>query len=448
MPRFTLDRRTLLKGMLGGAVVSVGLPALEIFYDPILGSAARADCGVFPRRFGLWFWGNGVLPAKWVPPTTGADWTPSEQLAPLAPLRSKLAVISGLDVRTPNTNPHGSGPAGLLAGDDLSVGEAGIARTGTMIGPTIDQIIAAGIGDQTRFSSLEVGVQRSSNGLSHSGPYALNPPETSPMALFERIFGAGFRQPGDETGPDPRLALRQSVLDVVRGEAGRLSPRLGIADRARLESHLDGVRSIEMQIARLQADPPDYAACMLPEAPGELPDLDGRPQMSAVNRVISDLVAMALACDQTRVFSTMYSQPVNNTLFLDTTSGHHQLTHDEPDPQGEVNRIVVAIMHDLHYFLNKLDSIPEGDGTLLDHSMILCTTDVAFGRTHTLEDYPIVVAGSGCGAIRTGMHWRSPAPDNACKLSLTLMRTMLDGLPGSFGRGAGYTEDSLSAIEV
>ncbi len=451
MSRFTLDRRTLLRGLLGGAVVTIGLPALEIFHDPpmrALAGRARADCGVFPRRFGIWFWGNGALPSKFIPETTGPDYALSEQLMPLAALRSKFTVLSGLDVRTPNTDPHGSGPAGLLVGDNITVGEPGVARTGTVIGPTLDQIVAQAIGDQTRFPSLEVGVQRATSGLSYSGPYAMNPPETSPAALFERIFGAGFRAPGETGGPDPRLALRQSVLDVVRGQAATLGTRLGSADRARLDQHLEGIRAIELQIARLSSDPPDYAACMRPDAPMDLPDVEGRQQLSATNRLISDLVVMALACDQTRVFTNMYSQPVNNMLFPGATSGHHQLTHDEPDPQGEVNMIVGAIMQDLAYFLGRMDAVVEGDGTLLDHSAILCTTDVSYGRTHTLEDYPLIVAGSACGALRTGVHWRSPAPDNACKLSLTLLRTMLDGLPASFGQNAGYTEDSLGAIEL
>jgi hypothetical protein len=170
--------------------------------------------------------------------------------------------------------------------------------------------------------------------------------------------------------------------------------------------------------------------------------------MAAVSRVVSDLVAMALACDQTRVFTSMYSQPVNNVLFEGASMGHHQLTHDEPDPQPEVDSILQLIMQDLAYFLGKLDSIVEGDGTLLDHSIVLCTTDVAFGRTHTLEDYPLLLAGSGCGTFRTGLHHRSPAPDNACKLSLSLMRAMLDGLPAEFGRGPGHTTEGLSAIEL
>lgn len=453
MPAPKLHRRTMLKGVLGASVVSVGLPALEIFYDPPWSAGrARACMGsAYPKRLGWWFWGNGVLPELWVPRGVGRDYEPSPLLVPLAALRDKLSVLSNLSIRTPNTDPHGSGPAGLFAGDNLTPQEGGVARTGTFIGPSFDQIVANNVGQTTRFPSLEVGVQRSTNGLSYTGPYAVNPPETSPIAVFNRIFGDGFRAPGETTGPDPRLALRQSVLDAVRGQATALSGRLGASDRARLDQHLEGIRSIEMQIAALQADPPDYPACMRPAAPdAEYPDVDGRPQMSRVSRVMSDLMAMALACDQTRVFSVMYSQPVNNTLFGAHTAGHHQLTHDEPDPQPEVRDIVLSIMGDLAYFLGALDAIDEVDGTLLDHSAVLCTTDVSFGRTHSIDEYPLILAGSCCGTFRMGEHIRAPGGDNATKLTLSLIRAMdvVGADADAFGRNAGRVTDGLSSIEV
>lgn len=438
-----LGRREVLKGMLGGAVVTIGLPVLDLFLPS---SHAYADCGAFPKRFGWWFWGNGALPASFNPATEGPAWTPSEQLMPMLPLRDKITVVTGTRVMTPNTNPHGSGPAGLFSGDDLTGGDEGIARTGTFWQPSIDQIIANAIGDATRFRSLEVGVQRGVGGLSHSGPSAVNPPETSPAALFERLFGAGFRAPGDTTGPDPRLALRRSVLDGVIGQAGQLRGRLGARDRQRLDQHLDGVRRIELQIQRLEADPPDLAACMLPGAPAaDYPDVMGRPQMSAVSRVMSDLVAMALACDQTRVFSVMFSGSVSNILYGAATAGHHQLTHDEPGAQPQVNTIVTSIMEELAYFFGALDAIPEGDGTLLDHSLVLGTTDCSFGRTHAIDDYPILLAGGGCDSIVRGVHHRSRG-DNATKVSLSLIRAM-DVPLAEFGRNAGRSTDGLGAIE-
>lgn len=445
MPRARMHRRTVLRGLLGASVVSVALPGLDYFFDPPL--TARADCAAFPKRFGIWYWGNGVLPDKFRPIGEGSDFTLSEQLMPLAPMRDKISVISGTRVLTPNTVPHGSGPSGLLAGGDMSSPD-GNASSGTFPGPGIDQIIANSVGGETLFPSLELGVQRSAQSISFRGPNAMNPPETSPAMLFSRLFGASFREPGAMSEPDPRLGLRQSVLDVVHEQAAGLTPRLGVADRARMEAHLDGIRSIELRIARLQADPASLAACMRPEMPLEAyPDLEGRPQMALVSDVMADLLAMALACDQSRVFTVMYSQSVNNVLYGDHSAGHHQLTHDEPGDQPEVNDIVKNIMGSLNGFLSRMDQIVEGDQTLLDHSAVLCTTDVSLGRTHSLEDYPLVLAGSCCGAFRTGIHYRSPGAENACRLSLSLLRAM-GVLAPSFGAGPSYTTSGLSGVEV
>ena len=447
MTRFRLDRRTMLRGMLGGAAVSIALPTLDVFLND--SGTAYASCEALPTRFGWWFFGNGVIPELWVPEGTGASFTLPEQTAPLEPLRQKLCFVTGTRVMTPNTNPHGSGPAGLFAGGDVGGVNFGESLS-SYPGPTIDQIVAAapGFSGQTRFRSLEIGVQRSTSSISHSGPDAVNPPECSPAALFERLFGVGFRGPVETSEPDPRLALRRSVLDAVTGQPRRLQGRLGARDRRRLEEHLDGIRAIETQIERLQMDPPNLEGCMRPAAPeADYPDVDGRPQMRAVSRVMSDLCAMALACDQTRVFSVMFSQPVNNTLFIDTSAGHHQLTHDEPgNPQPEVNRVVRFIHEEMAYFLQALDRIQEGDGTLLDHSAVLCTTDVSFGRTHSIDNYPIVIGGSACGALRTGIHHRS-AGENATKVSLSLMRAV--GVNAAeFGSDAGRVTDGLSDIEV
>jgi len=433
--KISLSRRALLRGVLGGAAVSVGLPALECMLNR--NGTAYAGGQAFPRRFGVWFWGNGVLPEQWVPANEGANWTPSPLLMPLAALREKITVVSGTRVATVNTAPHGSGPAGLLSGDNL--------QGGAMTRATIDQRIADAVGGDTRFRSLETGVQPSMTGLSHSGPGQQNPPETSPFALYQRLFGEGFRAPGEGSMADPRLALRRSVLDAVTGQSTRLQQRLGAADRMRLEQHLDGVRSIESQLMRLQENPPNLAACMRPMAPAmDYPDLEGRPDMVARSRVISDLTAMALACDQTRVFFHMYSQPVNNVLYPASRAGHHQLTHDEPGAQPQVAAILLRIFGDLAYFLGALDAIREGDGTLLDHSVILCTTDCSYGRTHSLDEYPLVLAGGGSGALRRGVHLRAQG-ENASRVMLSVLQAM--GLPAAeYGVGAGRVTEGLGAL--
>ncbi len=430
-----LHRRTVLKGLLGGAFIAIGLPPLEAMMNRN-GTAYACDAS-FPKRFGVWFWGNGVLPDQWTPAAEGTSWTPSPILMPLTAVREDLTVISGLRVETLNTAPHEAGPAGLLSGDQ--------PRNGTYARPTIDQLIAASVGSETRFPSLETGVQPSDSGLSHSGPNLMNPPETSPLALFNRLFGEGFRAPGETGTVDPRLALRRSVLDAVTVQATRLQSRLGSADRQRVEQHLEGVRSIERQLQRQAENPPNLAACMRPGAPpAVIPDLEGRLDMRERSRLMSDLMVMALACDQTRVFFHMYSQPVNNVLFGSAPAGHHQLTHDEPGEQPQVERILELIMTDLAYFVRALKAVPEGTGTLLDSTLVLCTSDCSYGRTHALDEYPIILAGGSCLGVRKNVHMR-PRGDNASKLSLSILQLMGVRV-ADFGVGPGQVTDGLPGL--
>ncbi len=437
-----LHRRTFLRGLLGGAALSVALPPLEIFFDAN-GKAYAAD-GAFPNRFGLFFWGNGVQPERWVPTTTGPDYQLSEQLAPLASVRDDITVVSGMEVKIPNRLSHISGPAGLLSGSDIHMYAA---EDYTLTKPTLDQVLAAEIGGETRFRSLEVAVSPHGKGFSYNGPESINAPESDVAALFERLFGGGFRAPGDAPIFDPKLALRRSLLDGVMADARRLKKRLGAVDIQRVDQHLEGIRDLERSIARLEADPPNLAACVRPERPGALPDMEGRPQMSARTRVVADLVAMAFACDQTRVLSCWYTDPISNVLFPETTAGHHQLTHDEPGDQPQVGGIVQSIMGDLGGFIERLKAIPEGDGTVLDNSIILATTDVSYGRTHQIDEYPIILAGGGNSVFKTGLHHRYEFGESATRVSLSILRAM--GIPlTSFGEGEAYVEEGVTEIEA
>lgn len=436
-----LDRRTILKGSLGGALVTVGLPPLEIFLNTH--GTAFADGGALPKRFGIFYWGNGNHPERWTPQGEGTNWTLSEQLSPLEPVKSEITVVSGMNVLTGNAIPHGSGPAGIFSGAPLIVR----GDDGTFSQPSIDQVIAAEIGQETRFKSLELGV-RPGEGLSFNGPDNRNPPESSPARMFERIFGGGFRAPGSEPVIDPKLRLRRSVLDVVMGDARKIRERVGVQDRQRLDQHLEGIRSLERRIARLEENPPSLAACSVPGMPqADYPDIEGRPQLSAISRVMAELAAMALACDQTRVFSFFFTAPLTNLLFPNARAGHHQLTHDEPGDQPQVNEIVKFIIGELAAFLGAFKAVQEGGGTLLDNCAILCTTDVSFARTHSLEDYPIVIAGTAGGALKKGVHYRSTTGENASKVLLTLLRAM--GLRRSeFGTAGGRVDQGLGAIEA
>jgi hypothetical protein len=439
-----ISRRTVLRGLLGGAAVTVGLPALDCWLNTA--GTAWADGSAFPRRLGVFWWGNGNIPSRWTPAGTGFGdaWQLSEQLAPLAAHKDKLAVLTGLEVRVPNVVPHFSGAAGMLTGQ----AEKDVGDDWTAAGPSFDQVVASAIGGSTRFRSLEFGPKPAS-GLSFTGPLARNPFEASPVALFERLFGVGFVAPGEDPIEDPTLPLRRSVLDAVITDIRDLKGRVGAADSARLDQHFSGIRDLELRIARLLEDPPNLAACTRPAAPPDVFEdlVPGEVNLRAVNQAFAELVAMALACDQTRVFFEQYTYPVSNVLFPGASDGHHNLTHDEPGDQPEVHAITVQCMEGLADLLTALRSVPEGDGTLLDNCAVVGTSEVSLGRTHSLDDFPLLVAGGCCGLLQTDMHYRSETAESISKPVLSVIRAM-GVLQGSWGAEDAATGDGLSALEV
>ena len=412
-----MRRRRFLRGVLStGGLVCVGLPALELFW----GRQAHACSGVFPQRFGVWFWGNGNRPDRWTPDGDGADWALSPELEPLANVKDDITVVSGFSTKVPNLIPHWSGLCGLLTG----LTEDGPENGWTVRGPTLDQVVAQEIGGETIYRSLEVGVTTTA-AFSWNGPNSQNPAEMDPYTLYERLFGETFREPGEGGIVDPSLGYRRSALDAVMDDISSLQGELGYTDRVRLEQHLDGVRDLETRLARLQEDPPELEACERPLAPElEYPDIDGRPQIQAVSRVMSDLTVMALACDQTRVFSFTLSAALNNELWPDADDGHHNLTHHEADDQPQVDAITIYNMTELAYLIEQLRAVPEGDATLLDSCLVMATSEVSEGRTHSLDEIPIVLAGSACGQVVTGHHIRSYTGENVNKVSLSLLRAM------------------------
>jgi hypothetical protein len=358
-----------------------------------------------------------------------------------------ITVVSGMSLHTDNIYPHTSGAAGMLSGSNLKAYEDG-RQDGTFEVPSIDQIIASEIGGDTIYRSLETGVLPGTGGFSYNGPNNRNPPELSPLAFYERIFGASFREPGEEGVVDPKLALRRSVLDAVMGDIERVNGRVGAADKIRLDQHLTGVRELELRLARLQEDPPNLEACARPDMPSaEFPEFEGRHPIRDIHRAMTDLLVMAVACDQTRVFSHWFSDPLNNKLFPEATMGHHSLTHDEPGEQPEVNMVTQFIMGEFAYMVEQLAAIPEGDETLLDHMVLLGTSEHGRGQTHSFDDMPIVLAGNASGALRQGIHHRSFTGENASHVLLSLVRAMDISAP-SFGVGDGEVSDGLSAIEV
>lgn len=451
-----LHRRSMLRGMLGGATVAVGLPMLEIFLNE--SGTAYADGGAFPRRYVQFFWGNGVLPWFWTPSTTGTDYELTEQLAPLESVRNDMTVVSGFDVKTTGRIPHHSARTGFFSCAPLEV----MGEVERWQAPSLDQLLAAELGGETRFRSLQTAALSNAGSLSVSAAGQHLPSESSPAALFERLFGAGFRLPGETAVIDPTLALRRSVLDAVMTQQRRLLPRLGAEDRRRMDQHLSNVRELELRIARLEDEPPNYEACALPDMPPTsfADDERGRPDVDAVNVAMSGLLAMALACDQTRVVSHVLSPSVADAVFpidgieLDgVLRGHHDLTHNEPLDDGSgrgemwrTNEVVKYITGTLSRFVEAFRAIPEGDGSLLDNSIVLASTDASNPRLHSLDDFPILLFGRGCGRMQTGFHYRSEG-DNAARVNLTIARAM--GLPlADIGQEEGFVTDSVAELEA
>lgn len=457
MKRRPFNRRTLLRGMLAGAGVAVALPALEAMLNG--NGDAYADGSGFPKRFGWWFFGNGVHPDQWVPEKSGEDWELSPQLAPLAPNKDYVTAVSGLKVYHVNSVPHGSGPAGILTGSPL--GKAGDNFGSSTFGAkTLDQIYADAVGNETRFKSLELAIERTDKTLSYSGSGegAANAPQHNPTEVFNRLFGNGFVEPGDTPIIDPKLGLRRSVLDAIGTDAQELQKRLGQSDKQRIEQHFTNIRTLEKQLAKLEEDPPNLAGCKKPNSPlADYPDEGGIPQLKAINEVMSDMLAMALACDLTRSFSVMFSRPLSNLLYSGNTAGHHQLTHDEVGDQPMVNKIVVESMAGLNYFLSAMRKVTEGSETLLDHSALLVFSDCSYGKSHAIDNYPLLMCGGASGRLKKGYHYQSPAAENASKLGFSILR-MLDipatefGVKEFKGPGQGKAEpdvtEGLDAIEA
>jgi hypothetical protein len=308
-------------------------------------------------------------------------------------------------------------------------------------------VLAAEIGGETRFRSLEVGIEPGTSGLSYIGPASRNPPECEPALFFERIFGAGFTAPGDEPIVDPKLALRRSVLDVVMGNVNELNKKLSASDKVRVDMHLSAIRDLELRIARMEMDPPSLAACSRPGQPTTPADVDGRPAMSARSHIMSELSVMAYACDLTRVLSYYYSDGVSNCLYPNATAGHHQLTHDEPGDMPQVQMITQGIMEDFAYYLSALRAVPEGDSNLLDNCLILGTTDVSYARTHQIDEYPILLAGTAGGSIQTGFHYRSSTKENASHVPFSILNAV-GVLSDEWGVDDGLVNSGVGALEL
>ncbi len=438
-----MRRRTFLRGLLGGAAVSVALPPLEALMNTH--GTAWADGGELPTRFGVWFWGNGVRREHWIPDGEGAGWRPRAEMQPLESVRGYVSPVTGLEIKTA-THPHHSGMTGIMTGARYhQVGTTRDTIVTTFAHPSCDQIAAAHFEGQTPFRSLELAVCRfrgtdegtTFQHLSHNGPNNVNPSEYSPAAAFRRLFGMG------PTAPQIDLA-RRSVLDAVNDQIRALQGKVGARDRVRLEQHFASIRALEL---RLDTGSPQCATP--PEPAADYPDVEGREQIAEKNRAMSDLMAVALACDLTRAFSIMFSTAGSGVIVWPAGARNslHQICHDEAVPQPTVHAAITYTMEQLAYFLGRLRDTPEGDGNLLDRCSILCTTELSEGNVHSNDEFPILVAGKGGGRLKGGVHYRSRNRENASLAVLTALRGAGVPLP-AWGHDAGRVNSSIGALEA
>jgi hypothetical protein len=417
-------RRFLLRGLFQGSAAIVALPFLDCFLDNS-GKALAATGSAIPTRFGTFFWGCGLTKALYLPKSAGPDYDDTPQLASLKPHKKKFNLLSGLRAYIddkPNIQ-HWTGNAAITTG-------IAPAEDTKFNAPTIDQTIADAISRGSRFRSIEVsccGNKRES--YSSPGGSTVNPPEVSPLALYTRLFGPGFQDPfKSDWKPDPQVMLQRSVLSVVADDRKYLQMNVGAGDRARLDQYFTSVRELEQTLDVELRRPEIVAQAAIPAAPEDMPMNKSVPNLRKVTPILAKLVAIGLATDQTRVFNMAFSEPASTIYMPGDSRPFHQSTHEEPIDesigyQPVTSKFSTYSMEGFAALVDALDAIKEGDGTLLDHSLVLAYTDTSNAKLHAVDGIPMFLAGSASGRMKTGIHF-SGASTTVARVGLTVQQIM------------------------
>ncbi|MBK9166500.1 MAG: DUF1552 domain-containing protein [Bryobacterales bacterium] len=433
--RKALPRRTVLRGL--GA--SLALPLLDAM-APAMTALAQSPAKPV-RRLGYVYMPMGAHIPEWTPPCDGRLTALSPSLRALAPVRDHVTVVTNLELRNAYPGTHATSNASFLSAAKAKWTES----TDYELATTADQIAARQIGQATRLPSLELAMDLLStvgqcdngyacvyqNNLSWSSPTTPLPAEAHPRIAFERLFGDG----GSASERRADLKEDASLLDWVRDDIGRLRRELGATDRARVNQYLDTVREVERRIQKAEAAAADTA----------LPDLDrpiGVPAAYADHaRLMFDLQVLALQGDVTRVITFQLARETSNRTYpeIGVSEPHHPLTHNGGDPEklakvAQINAFHVSLFA---YYLEKLKATPDGDGTLLDHALILYGSGMGNPDKHDHVNLPVLVAGGGAGTLRGGRHIRYAEPVPMANLHLTLLDkagVRLDAFGDSNGR--------------
>ncbi|MEO8184632.1 MAG: DUF1552 domain-containing protein [Deltaproteobacteria bacterium] len=433
----------MLRGLLAtGAAMAVPLPVLDGMLNG--NGTAFAQGQPLVRRFATWFFGNGILPPRWNPTATGNNWELSDQLAPLANVKEYLTVVSGLVNKFPGSSFHPLGSAASTTGGGVEDNSAVV--------PSIDQLVAEAIGRSSLFKSVELGVsdatpngpENTLHAVSHRGKNAPNFPEFDPLAVFSRLFAQAEVGAADIT----RLnQAKQSILDAVVADANEMRGLLGTVDRQRLEQHLDGIRQLETRLAT-------PSQCVAPPNPATVGvTRDTRSEApQAVSGMVSELLALAFACDLTRAASVVFTLPAAHVYYRHLGADmnddfHDTICHTDPGDstsQIRVHRGVIFTMQCLSVLLQRLRSLPEGDGTVLDNSLIYVTSCTSWGKVHAKDEWPVLLAGKAGGALPGNVHYRAPG-ENLSKMLFTIANLMGANVT-SLGAREGLVESGLSGF--
>ena len=440
--RKALARRTFLRGL----GTTLALPLLDSMVPALAVGAAKPVL-----RLGFVYHATGMIMDRWTPAAEGSAFEFTPTMKPLEPFRDRLTVLSGLaqvNGRALGDGPgdHARGGAVFLTGVHPKKTEGAGIRCGT----SVDQIAARALGQQTQLASLEIGLESQSlaggcdsgyscaytNTLSWRTPTTPLPLETSPRRLFERLFGDG-----DSTDPivrKARLEEQRSILDYVAGSIDRLETKLGPGDRNKLSEYLEAIRDIERRIQKAeQQSAPQKLPVM--ERPSSVPEA-----FEDHAKLMMDLQVIAFQTDMTRVITFVPAREGSNRSYreIGVSDGHHSITHHQNDAEKieNVAKIDQLLVKNFAYLLERLKATPDGEGNLLDHSIIVYGSGTADGNRHTHHDLPVVVAGGGAGQMDGGRHMRFPTETPLNNLYLNMLDkagVSLDKFGDSTGRLSG-----------
>ena len=429
--KWQLSRRTFLRG----AGVSIALPLLDAMAAPTEVVAAGA-----PVRMAALFFPNGVYEKNWVPEQDGRDYKLPYSLEPLEKLKSEFTVLSNLDKKFSHEGDgHYAKTANFLTG--LRVHKT-VGKEISAGGISIDQLAAQKIGHLTPLPSMELGIDPVISGIDSNVGYtrlygsniswrsATNPAakEINPRLAYQRLFSvqagsaADLKRRGDDL----------SLLDMALEDANNLRKKLGRDDQFKLDEYLDSIRSVEKRIEFFsKPDPRTWKPSNAPALGSvPLPANDKHDNHLEHVRLMLDLIVLAFQTDSTRISTFMFANCVsgrNFTGLIDgVNGGHHEFSHHENkkekfEPYSKINRWHVE---QFAYMIEKMRSIKEGDGTLLDNSMVVFGSSMSDGNRHDPSNLPILVGGKGGGAIDAGQHIRSNKGTPLCNLYVTMLERM------------------------